>query len=223
MPKPRRHATIVARCRSSPLPRRPAATCSRSPISTPASSTRLLDLAVDDATPPTGVAAQPRRPHDRLRLPRAARSPPTRPSRPRSTGSARCPLMLTPDALPEDDALMLSSACDGIVIHGARHRDLTDVAACASVPVVNARSREHDPCHALAHCLALRERFGTLAGLSIAYVGPAGASGSLVVAGRADRPVRIASAPARRRRWPTRGCWRRPAARRASSTIRQAP
>ena len=41
-------------------------------------------------------------------------------------------------------------------------------------PVVNAYSREHDPCEALAHCLALRERFGSLDGLSIAYVGPAG-------------------------------------------------
>ena len=30
------------------------------------------------------------------------------------------------------------------------------------------------PCEALAHCLALRERFGSLDGLSIAYVGPAG-------------------------------------------------
>ena len=85
------------------------------------------------------------------------------------------PLMLTPDAFPEDDALMLSSACDGIVIHGARHRDLTDLAARATVPVVNAYSREHDPCEALAHCLALRERFGSLDGLAIAYVGPAGA------------------------------------------------
>lgn len=85
------------------------------------------------------------------------------------------PLMLTPDAIPEDDARMLSSACDGIVIHGARHRDLTDIAAYATVPVVNACSREHDPCAALAHCLALRERFGSLDGLSIAYVGPAGA------------------------------------------------
>lgn len=84
------------------------------------------------------------------------------------------PLMLTPDAFPEDDARMLSSACDGIVIHGARHRDLTDLAARATVPVVNACSREHDPCEALAHCLALRERFGSLDGLSIAYVGPAG-------------------------------------------------
>jgi len=85
------------------------------------------------------------------------------------------PLMLTPDAVPEDDALMLSSACDGIVVHGARHRDLVDLAARATVPVVNACSREHDPCEALAHCLALRERFGSLDGLSVAYVGPAGA------------------------------------------------
>ena len=83
------------------------------------------------------------------------------------------PLMLTSDAVPEDDAQMLSSACDGIIIHGARHRDVNDFAAHATVPVVNACSGEHAPCEALAHCLALRERFGSLDGLSVAYVGPA--------------------------------------------------
>jgi ornithine carbamoyltransferase len=105
------------------------------------------------------------------------------------------PVMLTPDARPEDDARLLSSACDGIVIYGARHRDLSDFAAYSSVPVVNAQSREHDPCHALAHCLALRERFGTLAGLSVAYVGPAGglAHALLQAAPIAQFELRLAS------------------------------
>ena len=129
----------------------------------------------NDETASHGMAAQPRGPHHRVCPARPLAHGAHGHRRRRSTGSARCPLMLTPDAFPEDDARMLSSACDGIVIHGARHRDLSDLAARATVPVVNACSREHDPCEALAHCLALRERFGSLDGLSVAYVGPAGA------------------------------------------------
>jgi ornithine carbamoyltransferase len=108
------------------------------------------------------------------------------------------PVMLTPDAAPEDDARLLSGACDGIVVHGARHRDLTDLAAFSSVPVVNAGGREHDPCGALAHCLALQERFGALDGLSVAYVGPAGGlTHSLLQAAQIARfELRLACPPA---------------------------
>jgi ornithine carbamoyltransferase len=48
---------------------------------------------------------------------------------------------------------------------------LEEVAANASVPVVNMLTDRHHPCQALADMLTLRERFGTLGGLKLAYLG----------------------------------------------------
>ena len=70
-----------------------------------------------------------------------------------------------------DTARSLSSYCDAITVHTALHRDLLVLAEHASVPVVNARTDRAHPCQALADCLTLRERYGALHGLEIAWVG----------------------------------------------------
>lgn len=82
------------------------------------------------------------------------------------------PLLLTPDAAPDDDARLLSRSCDAIVVYGAAQRRVCDMAERSAVPVINARSREHDPWTALALCAAVRERFGGLDGLSVAHGAP---------------------------------------------------
>jgi ornithine carbamoyltransferase len=51
------------------------------------------------------------------------------------------------------------------------HATLTKMAAASSVPVVNALCDMHHPCQALADMLTLRERFGSLKGLKVAYIG----------------------------------------------------
>ena len=112
------------------------------------------------------------------------------------------PIMLRADELQldcgeslEDTARVLSSYCDAIVVRVLPQRDLHELATHASVPVINALTNTHDPCQALADCLTLRERFGSLAGLPVAYVGPGGgAAHSLIEAAAASgMELRVAS------------------------------
>ena len=82
------------------------------------------------------------------------------------------PIMLRPDELQlgrgepiADTARVMSSYCSAIVIRTFAQSDVEEMAAAASVPVINALTDDHHPCQALADLLTLRERFGDLRGL----------------------------------------------------------
>lgn len=88
------------------------------------------------------------------------------------------PIMLRPDELQlgrgepiSDTAKVLSSYCCAIVGRVFDQATLLEMARHATVPVVNALSGDHHPCQALADLLTMRDHFGQLAGLSVAYVG----------------------------------------------------
>jgi ornithine carbamoyltransferase len=70
-----------------------------------------------------------------------------------------------------DTARVLSRYVDAIVVRSGSHEEVAELAAAADVPVVNGLTPLHHPCQALADLLTLRERFGELAGLRLAYVG----------------------------------------------------
>jgi len=70
-----------------------------------------------------------------------------------------------------DTAVVLSRYVHAIGVRTGSHAMLEQLAASARVPVVNMLTDEHHPCQALADMLTLRERFGTLAGLKLAYLG----------------------------------------------------
>ncbi len=74
---------------------------------------------------------------------------------------------------PEDAARVLSRFVDAVVVRTHAHEPLRRFAAAATVPVINGLSALAHPCQALADLLTIRERFGTLAGLRLAYVGDA--------------------------------------------------
>lgn len=70
-----------------------------------------------------------------------------------------------------DTARMLSRFVHGIVIRSGSHERVAELAAEADIPVVNGLTPLHHPCQALADLMTLRERFGDLDGLKLAYVG----------------------------------------------------
>jgi ornithine carbamoyltransferase len=71
----------------------------------------------------------------------------------------------------EDVAKVLSSYCAVLAARVHHHDRLVRMAGAATVPVVNLLSDEAHPCQTLADLLTLRQSFGRLKGLTVAYVG----------------------------------------------------
>jgi ornithine carbamoyltransferase len=72
---------------------------------------------------------------------------------------------------PEDVARTLSRYVDAIAVRTHAHEPLQRFARAATVPVVNALSQAAHPCQALADLLTIKERFGTLEGLRLCFIG----------------------------------------------------
>ena len=102
-----------------------------------------------------------------------------------------------------DTARVLSRFVDAIVIRSGSHENVAELARESEVPVVNALTPLHHPCQALADMLTLRERFGELGGLRLAYVGDGNnVARSLAIAGELAGVEVVVAAP---RRLPARG------------------
>jgi ornithine carbamoyltransferase len=80
-------------------------------------------------------------------------------------------LQLTRGESIGDTARVLSGYLHGIVIRSGSDDRVSELAAGSTVPVVNGLTPQHHPCQALADLLTLKERFGELEGLRLAYVG----------------------------------------------------
>ncbi len=88
------------------------------------------------------------------------------------------PIVLRPDELQlghgetiADTARALSLYLDAITIRTFTQASVEELAAAASIPIINALTNEHHPCQAMADVMTLEEEFGTLAGIEVAFVG----------------------------------------------------
>ena len=70
-----------------------------------------------------------------------------------------------------DVARTLSRYLDGIVARTFSHKDVVELAKFATVPVINGLTDLSHPCQAMADMLTIREKFGSLKGIKLAYIG----------------------------------------------------
>jgi len=94
-----------------------------------------------------------------------------------------------------DTALVLSRFVQAICVRTSPHAVVEELATYADVPVVNMLTADHHPCQALADLLTLRERFGDLEGLKVAYVGDGNnvARSLMVLGSKAGMEVAVAT------------------------------
>src|SRR2546427_12472799 len=97
----------------------------------------------------------------------------------------------------KDTAVVLSRYLDAIMIRTFAQSDVEELAANASIPVINGLTDSSHPCQALADVMTIRERFGRLEGLKVVYLGD-GTNGcaSLMVASAKLGTSFIAATPA---------------------------
>jgi ornithine carbamoyltransferase len=80
-------------------------------------------------------------------------------------------LQLTRGESVRDTALVLSRQVAAVGLRTGPHELIEELARWSGVPVVNMLTVEHHPCQALTDLVTLRETFGRLEGLKLAYVG----------------------------------------------------
>jgi ornithine carbamoyltransferase len=95
----------------------------------------------------------------------------------------------------KDVARNLDRWTQGIVARVFSQTTIDELARWSSVPVINALSDLYHPCQAMADVLTLKEQFGRLEGLKIAFVGDGNnvAHSLMLTAGRLGAQVAVAS------------------------------
>lgn len=84
----------------------------------------------------------------------------------------------------QDTARVLSRYLDGIMIRTYKQKEVEDLAEYGNIPIINGLTDEYHPCQVLADLMTIREHYGSLDGLKLAYIGDGdNMANSLIVGG----------------------------------------
>lgn len=106
-------------------------------------------------------------------------------------------LQLTRGESIRDTAYVLTRHTAAVGIRTGPDELVAELAEHAGVPVINMLTANHHPCQAVADLMTLKEAFGRLEGLTVAYVGDGNnvARSLALLGGLAGVTVRVASPP----------------------------
>mgnify|MGYP004442163275 CR=1 FL=1 len=84
----------------------------------------------------------------------------------------------------QDTARVLSRYLDGLMIRTFEQKEVEDLAGYGNIPVINGLTDSYHPCQVLADLMTIREKYGVLEGLKLAYIGDGdNMANSLIVGG----------------------------------------
>ena len=94
----------------------------------------------------------------------------------------------------QDTARVLSRYLDGIMIRTFEQKEVEDLAEYGSIPVINGLTDDYHPCQVLADLMTIREKYGSLEGLKMTYIGDGDNMANSLIVGGLKTGMKVAGA-----------------------------
>lgn len=94
----------------------------------------------------------------------------------------------------QDTARVLSRYLDGIMIRTFAQKEVEDLAAYGSIPVINGLTDYAHPCQVLADLMTIREKYAALEGIKLCYIGDGNNMANSLIVGGLKMGMKVAMA-----------------------------
>ncbi|HIZ78872.1 MAG TPA: ornithine carbamoyltransferase [Candidatus Lachnoclostridium stercorigallinarum] len=94
----------------------------------------------------------------------------------------------------QDTARVLSRYLDGIMIRTFAQKEVEDLAAYGSIPVINGLTDYAHPCQVLADLMTIREKYAALEGIKLCYIGDGNNMANSLIVGGLKMGMKVAVA-----------------------------